>query len=193
MTTRDREWRKHQKIYYQIWSCDFSPKSSTKCSCISIHTVLAKYCMNSLLVTSVLHTDCSSGSGAYWWSKHQPSPIKPIRCESCSCNCLLSTCRSMINRRLLWKQRCICFYFTGYYTFTNFYFVSSCWTILGLVLWYTAFPPSAGFLTEKCAYVCVCYVPKGENHLQAVLSDLRSQWECMPAVYGDRAWPQLKT
>lgn len=149
--------------------------------------------MNSLLVTSVLHTDCSSGSGAYWWSKHQPSPIKPIRCESCSCNCLLSTCRSMINRRLLWKQRCICFYFTGYYTFTTFYFVSSCWTILGLVLWYTAFPPSAGFLTEKCAYVCVCYVPKGENHLQAVLSDLRSQWECMPAVYGDRAWPQLKT
>lgn len=119
--------------------------------------------------------------------------IKTPAFAACSCNCLLSTCRSMINRRLLWKQRCICFYFTGYYTFTTFYFVSSCWTILGLVLWYTAFPPSAGFLTEKCAYVCVCYVPKGENHLQAVLSDLRSQWECMPAVYGDRAWPQLKT
>lgn len=84
---------------------------------------------------------------------------KPINSERAE----TKSCHAMINNRVLWKQFFICFYFTGYYAFTTFYFVSLCWTVSALVLWYAAFPLSSGLAAEKSVCVCVCYVPQGEK------------------------------
>lgn len=90
-------------------------------------------------------------------------PIRPERVPARTTSSLHVF--AVIECRLPWK--CYLFLFTG--KFQTFYFVSVCWAVSALALWYFAFP-----LSSRKICLLVCNVPLGENHLQTS-SDLRSQ------------------
>lgn len=79
---------------------------------------------------------------------------------------MVSICRDTINNAALWKQSCICFFFTSSQVLTTFfYFVPLYWTLLVIILWYAALPLSSGLPTKKEVSACVCYVPQGKKHI----------------------------